>query len=206
MVHAGTPRAVTPAILALCEQLLVEAAPQFLDVSPRGDAQILDCFPVVQQQAEQGGGEVCYGWRFWELPLAYVEAEFHAVWRNPAGDLMDITPTQTGATRILFVADPGRRYEGRQVNNVRRALAINPAVDEFLQAADAEFEFLNRGSRADQHALSLTPHEAAEIQAIRQRRADALVAMIRSLPDPGRNDPCPCGSGAKYKKCCGALG
>ena len=23
---------------------------------------------------------------------------------------------------------------------------------------------------------------------------------------PGRNDPCPCGSGRKYKKCCGANG
>jgi uncharacterized protein len=22
-------------------------------------------------------------------------------------------------------------------------------------------------------------------------------------PQPGRNDPCPCGSGKKYKKCCG---
>jgi uncharacterized protein YecA (UPF0149 family) len=21
-------------------------------------------------------------------------------------------------------------------------------------------------------------------------------------PKPGRNDPCPCGSGIKYKKCC----
>jgi uncharacterized protein YecA (UPF0149 family) len=21
--------------------------------------------------------------------------------------------------------------------------------------------------------------------------------------EPGRNDPCPCGSGRKYKKCCG---
>ena len=23
-------------------------------------------------------------------------------------------------------------------------------------------------------------------------------------PKVGRNDPCPCGSGKKYKKCCGA--
>ena len=23
-------------------------------------------------------------------------------------------------------------------------------------------------------------------------------------PKPGRNDPCPCGSGRKYKRCCGA--
>lgn len=27
---------------------------------------------------------------------------------------------------------------------------------------------------------------------------------IRRDPVPGRNDPCPCGSGRKYKKCCGA--
>lgn len=27
---------------------------------------------------------------------------------------------------------------------------------------------------------------------------------IRNQPKVGRNDPCPCGSGKKYKKCCGA--
>ncbi|MGI6727217.1 MAG: preprotein translocase subunit SecA [Anaerovoracaceae bacterium] len=27
---------------------------------------------------------------------------------------------------------------------------------------------------------------------------------IRKAPEVGRNDPCPCGSGKKYKKCCGA--
>jgi preprotein translocase subunit SecA len=27
--------------------------------------------------------------------------------------------------------------------------------------------------------------------------------MVKSGPDVGRNDPCPCGSGKKYKKCCG---
>jgi SWIM/SEC-C metal-binding protein len=25
---------------------------------------------------------------------------------------------------------------------------------------------------------------------------------VRALPTAGRNDPCPCGSGNKYKKCC----
>ena len=29
-------------------------------------------------------------------------------------------------------------------------------------------------------------------------------AMFRAQPRVGRNDPCPCGSGKKYKKCCGA--
>jgi preprotein translocase subunit SecA len=31
------------------------------------------------------------------------------------------------------------------------------------------------------------------------------VAPVRSGPKVGRNDPCPCGSGKKYKACCGAL-
>lgn len=27
--------------------------------------------------------------------------------------------------------------------------------------------------------------------------------VVRATPKVGRNDPCPCGSGKKYKKCCG---
>ena len=32
----------------------------------------------------------------------------------------------------------------------------------------------------------------------------APVTVRREGPKIGRNDPCPCGSGKKYKKCCGA--
>jgi uncharacterized protein YecA (UPF0149 family) len=27
--------------------------------------------------------------------------------------------------------------------------------------------------------------------------------VVRETPKVGRNDPCPCGSGRKFKKCCG---
>jgi preprotein translocase subunit SecA len=37
--------------------------------------------------------------------------------------------------------------------------------------------------------------EAAEPQPVKQ--------IVRDVPKVGRNDPCPCGSGKKYKKCCG---
>jgi len=30
------------------------------------------------------------------------------------------------------------------------------------------------------------------------------VKPIQAGAEPGRNDPCPCGSGKKYKRCCGA--
>ncbi|HRN62390.1 MAG TPA: UPF0149 family protein [Luteimonas sp.] len=41
---------------------------------------------------------------------------------------------------------------------------------------------------------------------LNHHRVDALTprAPIRREATPGRNDPCPCGSGKKYKKCCGA--
>jgi len=29
---------------------------------------------------------------------------------------------------------------------------------------------------------------------------------VEAIVTPGRNEPCPCGSGKKYKKCCGARG
>jgi uncharacterized protein YecA (UPF0149 family) len=32
------------------------------------------------------------------------------------------------------------------------------------------------------------------------------VKPLAGAAQPGRNDPCPCGSGKKYKKCCGAKG
>jgi hypothetical protein len=34
-------------------------------------------------------------------------------------------------------------------------------------------------------------------------REPSAQPYIREAPKVGRNDPCPCGSGKKYKKCCG---
>jgi uncharacterized protein len=41
---------------------------------------------------------------------------------------------------------------------------------------------------------------------LNKHRFDGLVSRtpIRKAAVPGRNDPCPCGSGRKFKKCCGA--
>jgi uncharacterized protein YecA (UPF0149 family) len=30
-----------------------------------------------------------------------------------------------------------------------------------------------------------------------------IETIVRDMPRVGRNDPCPCGSGKKFKKCCG---
>jgi preprotein translocase subunit SecA len=41
-------------------------------------------------------------------------------------------------------------------------------------------------------------------EAERSPAAGPPTTVRRSMPKVGRNDPCPCGSGKKYKKCCGA--
>jgi uncharacterized protein YecA (UPF0149 family) len=56
-------------------------------------------------------------------------------------------------------------------------------------------------------AQAAEPEAAAEMarQAPRESRGGEGVAhtVRRAAPKVGRNDPCPCGSGKKYKKCCG---
>jgi len=44
-----------------------------------------------------------------------------------------------------------------------------------------------------------TQEAAAQAQAAPQK----VATIVRQVPRVGRNDPCPCGSGKKYKKCCG---
>ena len=53
------------------------------------------------------------------------------------------------------------------------------------------------------HALPGLRERAAELQ--QKTMATAIPGhAIESMPKAGRNEPCPCGSGRKYKKCCGA--
>jgi preprotein translocase subunit SecA len=51
-------------------------------------------------------------------------------------------------------------------------------------------------------AASRAQHEQAANQPVGQSAGPTTVR--RSIPKVGRNDPCPCGSGKKYKRCCGA--
>jgi hypothetical protein len=44
--------------------------------------------------------------------------------------------------------------------------------------------------------------DAPGLQGLRHALADAA-SGAGGEPEPGRNDPCPCGSGRKYKRCCG---
>jgi hypothetical protein len=160
----------TPQLRALCERLVPGEAPQYVDVDdpPPPWAIVNECFPNVQRAVELHGGEMQIGWQFWEpIPGVLIEAEFHSVWRDPAGGYRDLTPKTNRAARILFLPDPVRRYDGRQVDNVRIPLVDDPLVSEFVRMCERWYEVTNEGELADYHgALKLTP----EMRQIRVRR------------------------------------
>ena len=51
--------------------------------------------------------------------------------------------------------------------------------------------------------LSLRHKENDDLAYSGSQTTDAGNQPAKAKPRVGRNDPCPCGSGKKYKKCCG---
>ncbi|MCM8763504.1 MAG: preprotein translocase subunit SecA, partial [Candidatus Omnitrophica bacterium] len=65
-------------------------------------------------------------------------------------------------------------------------------------------QFQNLPSRMPQEALPTTKDLGETPMAKGAKRGETTtIPFRRSEPKVGRNDPCPCGSGKKYKKCCG---
>lgn len=53
------------------------------------------------------------------------------------------------------------------------------------------------------HCFSEEFHHPRPRKQINSADTNAQVPQVRQQAKTGRNDPCPCGSGKKYKKCCG---
>ena len=81
------------------------------------------------------------------------------------------------------------------------------------ERADSPFRDISPAARNDMRrkAISMLPAvvpalNAASVQLDTDRFDGALDGLdrpyVRATPKVGRNDPCPCGSGKKYKKCC----
>jgi preprotein translocase subunit SecA len=70
--------------------------------------------------------------------------------------------------------------------------------------AEAEMESVYQVSQLVHDQLS-GYDDLARDMADQQAAAEAqkIQTIVRNQPKVGRNDPCPCGSGKKYKKCCG---
>ena len=176
-----TPGEITPEILAFCRQLDPAHKPVWVPVRASPAETTGNHFADLKRHAALHGGGVRYGWTISEQPGRYLEAEFHGVWAEPSGELVDLAAGTDGATHTLFLTDSRQTYQGESVPN--RFFALSGSADVLADVRNAE---MHARLRAD-----------AETQARRERVRPGAV---------GRNDPCPCGSGLKHKKCCGRGG
>jgi len=82
---------------------------------------------------------------------------------------------------------------------------VDACLDPFyaLITPEADWTPEERKLNRDEHVASAI-WGAYDLREFWLDRGFVPHAPIRKPPEPGRNDPCPCGSGKKYKKCCGA--
>jgi preprotein translocase subunit SecA len=88
----------------------------------------------------------------------------------------------------------------------------DPLVEYKKEAFDIFAEMISRISTevvTRLFKIQIEKHEAVKKEPVRQMRLSynrgegSSVQTVRRAKKVGRNDPCPCGSGKKYKKCCG---
>lgn len=65
---------------------------------------------------------------------------------------------------------------------------------------DPYVELINNGNKEVQQALHIM--QGSYLYNMTKKQQAAVVQPIRTEPKINRNEPCPCGSSKKYKKCC----
>jgi len=123
-------------ILRFCHQICKGVQPVWVDIHPDNTAEPSSCFVTVAKAVKAYGGKCVCGWDITEFPTVYLEAEFHGVWCNTDGELIDLTPHELPYKRILFLPDATRQYEGYRLDNFRIASTPDPLVARYIEIAE----------------------------------------------------------------------
>lgn len=172
-------------------------------------ARALYCFQNVRDVVAKKGGQILNGWLVWQHENFFVEAEHHAVWQKPTGEVICITPQTPPEESITFIPDPPVAYDfktGLVTHNIRIALLNDSRLQQFFKACEQQTDLLNSKRRMTKRGplVELSRSDAAKISQLDILKSDLLTGVVMShYSKAGRNDPCPCGSGKKYKKCHG---
>ena len=131
-------------------------------------------------------------------------------WQNHLEELEDLRSSV--ALRTYAQKNPLTEYklEGfeifdNMIDQIKRSLAktiINGQVKNNGQSNNRTYKTTETHRQSMQFA-DMAASQQHEARTSANDHAQASVQVVRSTPKVGRNDPCPCGSGKKYKNCCG---
>jgi len=114
--------------------------------------------------------------------------------------------------------DEDREFDEQMEENaacsaVIMSVAFPERIPELFNSAESPLDPAARDHSGDENRfIDMLPDAVANLQSYANRLRDGLRALraeksprpgLRTTDKIGRNDPCPCGSGKKYKKCCG---
>jgi hypothetical protein len=143
--------------------------------------------------------------------------------RHPVATLAYYGPDNVRATKLVVAVRRNARDEDgplhrwiTQVGDIRRDPAIVAEVEAFLKQHDVKQRIITERiigcpheEEKDYPLGGVCPHcpfwhnRNRFTHELESALPEVTPAQILAPPKVGRNDPCPCGSGKKFKKCCG---
>lgn len=161
-------------------------APEFVPVVKIEGAKHGVCYHNVTKKIKKSGGEFVAGWCVWEVKELLLTCEFHVVWQNKLGKLIDVTPKPDRENEILFV--PDNRY-GADINyeiNLPQSILIkiytgenayiSNRLDEYIDAVNEKNRMYVDGLRNGRQIKATMWHNV-NLKVI--NRADALGDVLR---------------------------
>ncbi len=193
------PKLSDPFLQRLLRLVNASHEPIMVNVLPEPGAVINDCFNIVQKKILSSGGKRICGWQVLKTKFV-IEAEAHAVWETPNGELLDITPKLVPSPQTIFVEDEGLIYEGKQINNYRLNITKNSLVDDLIKVCEHIFEFENRGERANHSDLTplLNDEQKRYWIGLQQWRNNLILFLDNGSTE---NSLCYCNRGLPFIDC-----
>ncbi|MBO4707074.1 MAG: SEC-C domain-containing protein [Elusimicrobiaceae bacterium] len=110
------------------------------------------------------------------------------------------TSKSAGSSKSLSIEERLEEEKKNLPSAIKNMLDKDPSLkDRFVKIAkQMEADGVDMNS-----ASAMRKWAKANQKRIREQEYGTVKPIVKDK-EPGRNDPCPCGSGKKYKKCCGA--
>ncbi len=156
-----------------------------------------NCFYNVMKKVALDGGHIVYGWKIHHGKLLD-EAERHAVWRSPNGELIDISPFNSNGKITFIEEDMGWKYRGQFEDNIRVNITDNPLVDDLILLCETITKLWQTSSRKSSQEISIHVLIKKQIDVL---EANKIKFEFFALKNQDRECLCFCGSSLKYKKC-----
>lgn len=135
--------------------------------------------------------------RRWLDHLEQLEALREAVYLRSYGSKNPLTEYKIDGFNIFYDMLDAIRLE-----IASRVFKVRVQTEDTSHRTSRKMQ-MNAQHNAMQSFDGMQARQAAAASPMASKRQGDSITVVRSGPKVGRNDPCPCGSGKKYKQCCG---